>query len=160
MILVVCTGNVFRSPLAEAYLRRLLIEEGLENAGVQSAGLYAQNGIKPVNEAINLAKEEGLDISEHRSQALTPELLSKSKIILVMEKFHKNFIENIYPDAVGKIFLLGNFSKSRKKDDIEIMDPYGADLFTCRKVWDQIKEAVRSFVDTSLDLRMLYDNNF
>lgn len=160
MILVVCTGNVFRSPLAEAYLRKSLREDGMENVEVQSAGLYAQNGIKPVNEAINLAKEEGLDISDHLSQALTPELLSKSKIILVMEKFHKNFIENIYPDAIGKIFLLGNFSKAKKKDNIEIIDPYGADLFTCRKVWNQIKEAVKNFVYTSLELRMLYDNNF
>jgi protein-tyrosine-phosphatase len=160
MILVVCTGNVFRSPLAEAYLKKLLKEEGLSKVEVKSAGLYAQNGLKAVNEAIELAKEEGLDISSHLSQPLTPELLEKSKIILVMEKFHKNFIENIYPEAAGKIYLLGNFMQSKKKEDIDIKDPFGADIGTCKRVWDQIKNSVRMFVETSLDLRMLYDSEF
>ncbi|OGF63873.1 MAG: hypothetical protein A2Y62_19020 [Candidatus Fischerbacteria bacterium RBG_13_37_8] len=156
MILVICTGNVFRSPLAEAYLRQLLKKSQFDSAEVLSAGLYAQHGIKPVDIAIKLAQADNLDISEHDSQPLSPELLSKSKIILVMEKFHKSFIENIYPDAAGITYLLGSYSKVKKKNNPDIIDPYGADFATCKQVWEQIKECLENFVDTSLDLHMLY----
>jgi len=155
MILIVCTGNIFRSPLAEAYLKELLKKEGLSSVEVVSAGLYAQEGIKAADTAIDLAKKDGLDISNHLSKALNPEMLQKSKIILVMEKFHKNFIENIYPDAIGKVFLLGSFIKSRK-EEIEIIDPYATDYDNCKKIWDKIKRALENFVETSYDLHMIY----
>jgi len=156
MILVVCTGNIFRSPLAAAYLKELLPKANFLSIEVASAGLYAQPGNKPVDIALRLAKEDGLNISNHSSNPLTPELLRDSKIILVMEKFHKSFIENIYPDAEGKVFLIGSFYKAKKTDDIDITDPFGADFATCKKVWERIKKGLEIFVDTSLDLHMLY----
>lgn len=156
MILVVCTGNIFRSPLAEAYLKVLLKKANFQNIEVRSAGLYAQPGNKPVDIALQFAKEDGLDIMNHSSNPLTPELLRDSRIILVMEKFHRSFIENINPDAEGKVCLLGSYYKSKKTDTDEILDPFGSDIDTCRKVWGRMKKALENFVDTSLDLHMLY----
>ena len=156
MILVVCTGNIFRSPLAAAYLKELLKKANFQHVEVASAGLYAQPGEKAVDIALRLAKEDELNISNHLSSPLTPELLRDSKLILVMEKFHRSFIENIYPDAEGKVQLLGSYYKSKKTDDVDIVDPFGSDYATCRKVWERMKKALELFVDTSLDLHMLY----
>jgi protein arginine phosphatase len=155
MILVICTGNIFRSPLVTAYLKILLKKANFNNVDVQSAGLYAQPGNKAADIALKIAREEGLNLTAHTSSPLSPELLSNSKIILVMEKFHKSFIENICPDAEGKVQLLGSYYKMKKSDD-DIADPFGSDYATCKKAWERMKKACENFVDTSLDLHMLY----
>jgi protein-tyrosine-phosphatase len=69
MILVVCTGNIFRSPLAAAYLKELLKKANFQPVEVASAGLYAQPGDKAADIALRLAKEDGLNILNHLLQS-------------------------------------------------------------------------------------------
>lgn len=114
-ILIVCVGNICRSPMAEALLRHELREQGIN---VESAGLGALVGEPASEHAIELMKERGIDISSHRGQQLTPELVTGTDLILVMESRHKRVIEENEPMVRGKVFRLGEWQ------DLEIPDPH------------------------------------
>src|SRR5437879_8944326 len=83
-ILLVCTGNICRSPLAAALLERALVERGIEGLAVASAGTGAWDGA-PVSEGAYLVGlERGLDLSGHRARLLTRELVDGADLILTM----------------------------------------------------------------------------
>jgi protein-tyrosine phosphatase len=115
--LIVCVGNICRSPTAEVLMRHALADKKLE---VESAGLAALAGkpIDPVAEAVLQA--HGLTGKEHVARQVTPELISQSDLILAMEKRHLAALHAIAPQARGKTFLLG-----RWHGDCEVPDPYG-----------------------------------
>jgi protein-tyrosine phosphatase len=115
-ILVVCVGNICRSPMAEAVLRDALKEQ--EEITVESAGLGAMVDWPASEHAEVLMAERGLDISSHRARQLTPELIHDADLILVMESGHKKAIEADDATARGKVFRFGEWR------DIEIDDPF------------------------------------
>src|SRR5438445_1417831 len=88
-ILLVCTGNICRSPLAAALLERALVERGIEGLAVASAGTGAWDGA-PVSEGAYLVGlERGLDLSGHRARLLTRELVDGADLILTMARHHR-----------------------------------------------------------------------
>ncbi|MGB9742594.1 MAG: low molecular weight protein arginine phosphatase [candidate division WOR-3 bacterium] len=120
-ILVVCTGNSCRSPLAAALLR-------LELAGlavkVESAGIAAQPGAPASALAQQAGAELGVDISNHQAQAVDPEMLNRADLILVMESGHRDRLIQLAPAAGPKIKLLGGYPDR----EIEIADPLGKSI--------------------------------
>ncbi|MGE8187991.1 low molecular weight protein-tyrosine-phosphatase [Pseudomonas sp. NPDC086278] len=115
-ILVVCVGNICRSPTAEMLLRNALASSSI---AVTSAGLRAR-----VGEAMEPAAREVLEAHGHCAQAfkarqLTPDIVNESDLILVMEKEHVQHVLKIASHARGKVFLLGKWQRER-----EIHDPY------------------------------------
>ena len=115
-ILVVCVGNICRSPMAEALLRHAL--RGQEEISVESAGLGALVDHPASDHAVELMQERGVDISSHRARQLTPELVKNADLILVMEAGHKRAIDENEPTARGKVYRLGEWQ------DKDIDDPY------------------------------------
>ena len=115
-ILIVCVGNICRSPMAEAVLRHEL--RGQEQVTVESAGLGALVGEPASEHAFALMQERGLDISSHRAQQLTPEQAKNADLILVMTTSQKKAIETNDPAARGKVFRLGEWLGE------DIPDPY------------------------------------
>ena len=115
-VLVVCVGNICRSPMAEALLRDAL--RGQIDITVESAGLGALVDHPAADEAVELMHERGLDISSHRARQLTPELVAATDLILVMESRQKKAIDENESAARGKVFRL---CKWRDRD---IDDPY------------------------------------
>ena len=96
-ILLVCVGNICRSPVAEA-----LLKAQFPDKNIWSAGLAALVG-KPADPlAQAIAAEHGLDISAHRAQQLTSWMCAKADLLLVMEEGHKQELANQYPLARGK----------------------------------------------------------
>src|SRR2546427_9733566 len=88
-ILLVCTGNICRSPLAAALLERALVERGIEGIAVASAGTGAWDGA-PVSEGAYLVGlERGLDLSRHRARLLTRELGDGADWILTVARHHR-----------------------------------------------------------------------
>ncbi len=127
-LLVVCTGNTCRSPMAAAVLSRMLDEQGLLDAyTVVSAGVAAFDGQPATPNAVEAAKEEGLDFSGHKAQRITLEAIDEAEQIFVMSEEHKRLLADIRPDSEGKISVM------------QVPDPYGADLETYRLCLRQMR---------------------
>lgn len=117
-MLIVCVGNICRSPTAEYLLKKQLLEKG-SSITVESAGIAALVDKPASLTAVTLATEFGVDMTPHRARQLTPELIRSHDLILVMEQGHIKVVEAMAPQARGKVHLLG-----RWHHNIEIPDPY------------------------------------
>lgn len=117
-ILVVCVGNICRSPSGEYLLKSLL-----PNKQIASAGVGALVG-KPADKlACEVAEEHGINLAGHQAQQLTSALCREFDLILVMEKGHIGAVTNIAPEARGKTMLFSQWlSGGAAKQDIP--DPY------------------------------------
>lgn len=113
-ILVVCTGNICRSPIGERILKQLLPTMQVDSAG--TAALVDHNAD---NSAIKIAKKHGISLEGHKGKQFTAKLARNYDLILAMEKIHINQIEKIAPEARGKTMLFGHWLENR-----EIPDPY------------------------------------
>lgn len=116
-VLVLCTGNICRSPMAEAMLRQRLEQAG-RCVEVRSAGVGALSNYPADAPAQELMARQGLDISAHRARQVTPELSRWADLILVMESHHRDALCDIDPTARGKTFLIGHWIGK------EVPDPY------------------------------------
>lgn len=119
-ILILCVGNVCRSPMAEGLLKRVL-----PGCAVSSAGMGALVGQPADPHAIALMQQQGIDISAHRARQLESWMTVAADMVLVMDMEQKRHLELLYPMCLGKAFRLGEQGK------YDIADPYrqGLDAF-------------------------------
>lgn len=115
-ILMVCAGNICRSPTAEYVLKNKLTDRNIQ---ISSAGLTALVGKPADSQAQKLALEHGIDMSPHQGQQISTSLVTSNSVILVMEQRHLQDLCHRYPQARGKTFLLGKWINNQ-----EIPDPY------------------------------------
>jgi protein-tyrosine phosphatase len=116
-VLMVCVGNICRSPMAEGLWKERLEAKGIR---VESAGLGAVVG-KPAHPiAQELMRERGLDISAHRGRQLTPELVAGAELILVMNDEQRRGVEQMAPLARGRVQRIGRFG------NFDVPDPMGS----------------------------------
>ena len=113
-ILIVCTGNICRSPIGERYLRNLLPDKKIDSAGTGALIEHAAD-----DSAIKVAKNHGLSLEGHHSRQFTSSLGRQYDLILAMEKSHIEQIGNIAPEVRGKTMLFGHWLEQR-----DIPDPY------------------------------------
>ncbi|MCS7313804.1 MAG: low molecular weight phosphotyrosine protein phosphatase, partial [Acidobacteria bacterium] len=107
-ILVVCTGNLCRSPMAAVYLKHRLRQRQVPHE-VQSAGIMAWPD-QPASElAQRVVASSGLSLHGHRSRPLTADWLAEADWVLVMEPWHRAWIARYFPEYAAKTVLLGTF---------------------------------------------------
>jgi len=136
-IMIVCVGNICRSPTAEILLREALKPAGI---AVSSAGLSALKN-KPIEATARLVLEEhGHTVTEHSGTQLTAALINESDLILVMELAHQHAVLELAPEARGKVLLLGKWQNDR-----EISDPYRQGKPAFEHAYALIKEAVNAW---------------
>jgi RpiB/LacA/LacB family sugar-phosphate isomerase len=143
-ILFICTGNVCRSPMAEALFRRAV--NGRGEFRIYSAGLGALDGQPPTPHSVQAMRELGVDISGQRSRALTTDLIRQADYIFGMTHGHVDTIALLYPPAAEKTFLLREFDESLEPFEKDIADPIGSpyEIYVhCRK---QIEQGIRSLL--------------
>jgi len=120
-ILVVCIGNICRSPLAGA-----MLANRLPHVQVTSAGLGALVG-KPADEnVLKLAGRYGVDLSSHCAKQISAKLLEAADLIFVMDQKQKQFLTEQYPHLHGRVLLLSHFSAPGLKG-ANVEDPYKQD---------------------------------
>jgi len=148
-VLVVCTGNICRSPLTEALLTDGFGDPKYAGVRISSAGTHASPGFPATDYMLNISREWGIDYSDHEARFLTEELVYNSDIILVNETAHADWIIDRYPAIADRIQYLGEPLGLRN-----IPDPYGYDQDFYQKSADLIREVskewairIRSIID-------------
>lgn len=116
-ILIVCTGNICRSPMAEGLLRERLSERAGVN--IASAGIGALTAQSAEPYAVEIMNERGIDISSHRARQLDRATVIEHGLVLVMERAQTMWIGSRYPMARGRVFLMGHWQGGQ-----EVPDPY------------------------------------
>ncbi len=120
-ILFVCTANRYRSVIAAECFRSELVKHKQENTWmVSSAGTWAMDGMPPMSDATEKAKQMGLDIHLHRSKAITENMIQEADLVLVMESGQKEALQVEFPLFQSKTWLLTDAVKGTPYD---IPDP-------------------------------------
>lgn len=140
-ILVVCVGNMCRSPTAE-----YMLKQSLQRVQVTSAGIMAQQNKAACAKATEIAAANGLDISPHKTRKLTTEMIIQNDLVLVMETGHIKEVLSTAPFANGKVILFGRWG-----GDYEIADPYRQSDSMYQAVFQKLKEQAQNWAH-KLDL--------
>lgn len=112
-IIVICTGNTCRSPMAKGIIEKIIADHKIEGVTIDSMGLSAFDGDGASKQAIDALKEIGVDISDHRSKRVMLDDIIKADSIYVMTLQHKLVIVDAYPEIENKIIVM------------DIPDPFG-----------------------------------
>ncbi|HEX2088412.1 MAG TPA: hypothetical protein VHI54_00560 [Actinomycetota bacterium] len=105
-ILVVCTGNICRSPIAEGFLRQLLQDRGIDGVSVESAGVSGLRGYPADPEAVRATAEQGVDISRHRARRVNPKMIAAADLVLAMTAQQRDTVARQVPEAASRTFTL------------------------------------------------------
>lgn len=136
-VLVVCIGNICRSPTGERLFKR-----ALPDLDVRSAGLGALVGHTADRMASEVAAAQGLSLEGHQAQQLTAEMCRQADLILVMEKRHIEQVNRIDPAARGKTMLLGHWLNQK-----EIADPYRKSREAFEEIYGLLENATQKWVN-------------
>ncbi|MCB9800251.1 MAG: threonylcarbamoyl-AMP synthase [Candidatus Omnitrophica bacterium] len=135
-ILIVCTGNSCRSPMAEGLLKDEFKRKDLEDQIlVSSCGVGARAGMRATDEAVFVMKNQEIDITEHRSKPCTREDVMEADLILVMGREHYQFIAGLIPDAKSKMRVLN------------VSDPIGMGMLVYEAAFADIQKKIKDLWD-------------
>jgi glycine hydroxymethyltransferase len=149
-VLFVCTGNICRSPIAEGLFRRLIGNR--KDIEVASAGVHAVRGQPPSLYAVQVCEEEGVGISNLRSQPLTSALVDRATHIFAMTGAHLETIHMLFPQGAEKTFLLREFEEPGATVWRDVPDPIGLgrEVYEdCARTIENALPSVLAFVEQS-----------
>lgn len=149
-MLFVCSGNTCRSPLAEAIASKLAHDMGLTDLQFESAGTGAWDGAPASDGALLVGMERGLDLSTHRSRALTRDIVAEADIVLTMGDHHLREVESL--GGRGKAFLLTAYA-ARTDAGRGVSDPFGGGLEVYRSTAEELDREVRQAVERFVEDR-------
>jgi protein-tyrosine phosphatase len=150
LVLFVCSGNTCRSPMASALATKLIKEKyGLgeadtEAAGisVQSAGTFAMPGLRATPQAVEAMDALGVDLNNHRSRQLTPELIHAADFIFTMGKAHTQAVLAMAPAAASRVIPIN------PEGDVE--DPIGGALSLYQEVAASFQRLIQDRFEQTL----------
>lgn len=142
-ILVACTGNVCRSPLAEVYLKAQCLQRGL-SLDIRSVGLDTSPGHPANPSAEKVGRWHGLSLEAHRTTMFTVELGAASDLILVMDLEHREMLLKQYAAGASKVVMLGYFDRMFH----EISDPFGKSDERFEQCFAQIRRSCDRLLDS------------
>lgn len=146
-IVVVCFGNIFRSPMAEALLIRELAHRGVGTHRISSAGLSARTGRAAHDNAITTARAMHVSLEAHRARLLTAEIVADSDLIVVMDRMNIAILHERFPEARGRSVLLGAFDPDVSTLGAVIADPYGKPLEEVSVCYRRLERSAAALAD-------------
>jgi len=146
LVVFICTANVCRSPMAEKLFEEALTKSSSkQKISVFSAGISAMDGDKASDNSIDACKEVGLDLSDHRSAAITRATIENASVIFCMTESHRALLHMYFelPED-SPIFLMREFMEDGSR---ELPDPYGQSLDVYRECRNDMVEALPSLIN-------------
>lgn len=144
-ILIVCTGNICRSPIAEGLFLHYA-EKSVSEFKISSAGINALVGYPADAFAQEIMKRKGFDISRHRARQITIDLLLKADLVLVMERLQQKHLECNFPGLYGRIHRLGKWR------EVDISDPYQHQKETFEQTFELIEQCIIDWKEQLINL--------
>ncbi|WP_369162562.1 hypothetical protein [Candidatus Thiodiazotropha sp. LNASS1] len=136
-ILVLCYGNIYRSPLAE-YLLKIFCSS--ETFNIMSAGFHKKENRTCEPEYLQILEEYGYDLYEHRSKIVRPSDIKWADIILIMDRYNFDMLKKMDRDCISKTMWIGAFSKRKS---VEVQDPYDKGYDFTKDVISDIEMCIR-----------------
>lgn len=151
-LLFVCFGNIMRSPMAEALMKRALTDAGVERQiEVESAGLHAVAGREAHPWALEAARDLGISLIHHRAKPLTKSMVDQADCIFVMDFQNKAELMTLYPEAKSKIYLLSAYADGRGRYR-EIADPYLGNLNTTKSCYRELQTCIQNLMTSTFSV--------
>lgn len=139
-VLIVCTANICRSPVAEALLRERLSKLDGSEWQVSSAGTWASVGQPAARNGIELMAQQNIDLSGHRSRPVDHELLAEADLVLTMETGHAEALKAEFPQFASKIYLLTEMSDRH----YSVPDPYGGPRMAYARMIGEVTDLIEA----------------
>lgn len=139
-IIVLCRGNICRSPLAAELLRREL-SAARPALIVVSAGTLPREGALSPQAAVLVARRLGVDLSRHRSRYVSDDVAEKATLIVAFDRRNIEDLRARNPALLAKTVMLGSFLDGPSRS--EIRDPDGADIATFERTYATIEAGIR-----------------
>ena len=133
-ILVVCVGNICRSPMAAAILTAYYPEKHIDSAGLSALVGHAADA-----KAVALMATHNIDISAHIAKQIDEALVSQSDLILTMTGSHLHALLQVYPHIADKAFTLHEYVYNMQKD---VSDPYGGSVDVYRRTFEELQRLI------------------
>jgi protein-tyrosine phosphatase len=140
-VLMVCTANRVRSPMAEALLKALVAADSPDDAWrIESAGTWAVEGLPPMPRTEAVMAERGIDISAHASQPIEECDMASFNLVLVMEKGHREAVVREFPEMAGRVYLISEMAGMND----EVHDPVAGTLADYRRTADELQRILEA----------------
>ena len=167
---MVCTGNICRSPMAEAILRQRLAERGCDQIEVASAGTWADYGNRATPEALEVLTRRGIPFDGHRSRGVELDELAEADLVIAMTSVHLRELKAMADEVGTKLLLmkelvemevgetssedlperLGNLLRGRRPEPrraLDLDDPMGLPVAAYERAAAEIELGVAKLVD-------------
>jgi L-threonylcarbamoyladenylate synthase len=152
-ITFVCSGNICRSPMAEALFKKMIMKTKYKDfIIVQSAGTLSIPVSHAHDYAINVCDENDVELIRHLSQPITREIVMESDIIFCMAQNHFSYLTKRYPEYKEKVFLLKQWKKNTTVSIPSIADPIGHDMKFFRATFNEIRSELKRILPAVLEL--------
>lgn len=142
-ILVVCSGNLCRSPMTAHILAERLKEKAPGKFTVRSAGTAAKEGQRASLQATESMRLLGIDLSNHRSRSVNEELMEWADVVLAMTVDHLGDLHAQFPDHTHKVYLFTTYPDSELEGQYGIEDPFGMD----QEFYNQTADTILTHMD-------------
>lgn len=142
-IMFICTGNICRSAMAEAILKKRVKDENLD-IEVYSCGTFAEKGDGPTNEAIEVMEIRGIDLTKHRATNIRNSNIEEMDLILCATNSHRMQTISLYPELSNKIYTIKEYAYGVNED---IADPWGYNENVYEKCATELEKCIDKIIE-------------